>query len=204
MQSRCRLVKNQERVPAAFPAFGQVAHKLQALRLSAGQDIDRLAESQVAESDFLKELKRLGQSIARIDGSKECNCLSYSQFKNIVNRFAAQLDCENVRLIAFALAFSAPNVLVTKKLHFDFLIPQAGASLAAAPARVEREHSRGQSCRHGFRQRRKNLPDLIKGSHIDRWCRSGRTGQRGLINQENLVNIVGASDTFTNTRRLFA
>ena len=62
MESRGRLVENEKR-PARLMS-GETCGEFQPLGLSAAQDIERLAELEVIESDVGKELERSADGIS--------------------------------------------------------------------------------------------------------------------------------------------
>src|SRR5262245_27692680 len=95
-------------------------NKFQALRFAAAQRVQRLAKSQIAESDLIENIERLGERFRFADLREELDRLSHREPEQIVKRFAVELDFEHVRLEAFPFALRAAYVEIAQELHLYF------------------------------------------------------------------------------------
>ena len=84
-----------------------------------------------------------------------------------MDRFAAELDAQDVRLKALPFALGAADEEIAQELHLDLLEAGAATTLAAAAAGVEGERARGQALRHRFRQRGEKLAHSIVEAEVE-------------------------------------
>ena len=89
-----------------------MADEFQPLGFAAAQRIKRLTQSQITESDFLQNFKRIGQRFLFSDPREPCRCFGHGEFEHIVNRFAVQFNFKHMRLEAPSLAFRAAHVKI--------------------------------------------------------------------------------------------
>src|SRR5271165_5526502 len=115
-----------------------------------------------------------------------------------------QLKSKDVRLVPLAIACTPSDVLLTEKLHLDLLIAKARPTFTPACTGVERECRWSQARCFGFGECREQFPYPIEYSDIDGWCRSWRSGERRLIHQDDLIDIMGTKDAVTNPGCFFA
>src|SRR5437667_11205940 len=124
-------------------------YQLQPLRFATGKRIQRLAESQIAESDFFEHFKsgRNFRSAIATAFRKKLDGFTDREFKNIMNRLFLQVYLQHVRLKPFAFALGAAHIKIAQKLHLDLFVTCARATFATAVAGVKREPACRQSLR---------------------------------------------------------
>ena len=65
MQPGGRFVEDEQVSGFPFPSgFAEVGDELEPLRFAAGESVERLAETQVSEADFLQDCERTGERFA--------------------------------------------------------------------------------------------------------------------------------------------
>src|SRR5580704_16033236 len=121
-----------------------------------------------------------------------------------MNGSTPQLDIEHMRLVSFSVTFAAADVLIAEELHLNLFITKPGAPFTTTGAGVEGEGSRSQSGGLRFREAREKLPDTIECSHVNGRCRSWRSCQRRLVDEDHLVDIMCAKNPIANPGRLLA
>ncbi len=89
--------------------FTEMPTEFEPLRFAAGKSIQRLTEPEVAEPDFLEHSERIAKRLRFADLREKLDRFADRQLEHVVNRFAVQLDPQNVRLKAAAFAFRATH-----------------------------------------------------------------------------------------------
>ena len=200
MQAGRRLVKNQER--AVLVLLDEMVDELQPLGLAAAQRVDRLAEPQVIEPDLGQKPERAGDRPTRVERFEKFDRLAGGHLEHVVDRFSFDLDGEDRRAEAFALALRAAEVKVAEELHFDFLEPQPAAPLAPALAGIERERARGKPARERLARRAEHLADPVVGTEVNRRRGPRAAGQRRLIDHHHIPDVLVPADRFHKPRGL--
>ena len=98
-------------------------------------------------------------------------------------------------LVTRAVTLFAGQLNVGKKLHFDGDSAVAVADIAAAARNVEREVSGRVATPLCLGLRRKELANRVEGLDIGHRIRARRAPDRGLIDQDNIVQPLGALDS---------
>src|SRR5438874_4221520 len=187
METCCRLIENKQVAARSIAVpfdlggsfgFGQVPDQFQTLRFAARKSVERLAESQITETDFIEYIQRIRQSFLFADLREELDRLAYGPLQHVVDRFAVQFNFQDVRLETFAFTFRAAHIKIAQELHLDLFEPRARTALAAAAAGIERERARGQTLRHRFRLCGEKFADAIVKSEIKNRRSLGRRAQR--------------------------
>src|ERR1051325_133988 len=96
-----------------------MANKLQALRFRSAQRVQRLTESQIAETNFIENIKRIGKSFLFADLREELDRFMNGEIEHVVNRFAFDFDFQHVRLETFSFALGAAHIKIAQELHLD-------------------------------------------------------------------------------------
>src|SRR5437764_3428385 len=147
MQTSCRLVEDEKVAARRAVLFrtnifiGEVSDELKPLRFAAGKRVERLAEPQISEPDFIQNIERIAELFRFADQREKLDRFVNSQLEHVVNRLLVQLHAQDVRLKTAAFAFGAANVKIAQELHLDLFKPGAAAAFAAAAAGVERERA---------------------------------------------------------------
>ena len=76
------------------------------------------------------------------------------------------LNGQNVRLVAFAIAFRATNKHVAQELHFDLFVAHAPAALAATGARVEGKCAGSQLLGGRFRGGGEEFANAVEDAQV--------------------------------------
>src|SRR5437764_1840637 len=143
MQTSRRLVEDEKVAARRAVLFrtnifiGEVSDELKPLRFTAGKRIERLAEPQITEPDFIEDIERIAEFFRFADQREKLNGFMNSQLEHVGNRLLGQLHPQNVRLKTAAFAFGAANVKIAQELHLDLFEPGAAAAFATAAAGVE-------------------------------------------------------------------
>src|SRR5271168_4661898 len=137
MQAGSWLIENIER--AAGLALGKFPRELDALCFAAGERGGRLAQGDVAETNFhqrgelLLYLRDVFEQFQRIDGL---------QVQNVTDGMTFITHRERFGVVTLAAANLAGHVDVRQEIHFDAAQAVALAGLAAAPFDVKAEAPR--------------------------------------------------------------
>ena len=166
--------------------------ELEPLRFAAGKSVERLAESQITEPDFLQHVERSGERLLLPRSREKLDRLAHGHLEHFVNRFAVEFHFQHVRLEAPAFAFRAAHVKIAQELHLDLLETGAAATLAAAAAGIEGECARGQALRHRFRLRGEKFAHPIVKPEVKNRRRTRRAGERRLVDHHDLADAMRA------------
>ena len=170
VQTGRRLVKEKQR-GFGF-GVGEMCGQLEPLRFAPGEEAGGLPESQVAEADILERLQGSGDLGVLGELAEKFQRLGDGHFEDIVDRFAAQLHLEHMRLEALAAAGGADKRDVAEELHFDALVAETGAPLAASGIRIEAESGRTETGAFGRRGLREKIADVIPRAEINNGSRT--------------------------------
>ena len=162
--------------------------QFQPLRFAAGQRVERLAQPQITKPDFLEHIQRFAELFRFADLREELDRFAHGQLEHVVDRFAVELDLQNVRLEATALAFRAAHKKIAQELHLDLFETGAAATLATAAAGIEGERARGQTLRHRFRLRGEKFANAIVKAEIQDRGRTRRARERRLIDHDHIAD----------------
>src|SRR5205085_2923112 len=210
MQTSRRLIEDEEIAARRAVLFrtnifiGEVPDEFQPLRFAAGKRVERLAEPQISEPDFIQNIERIAELFRFADQREKLDRFVNSQLEHVVNRLLVQLHAQDVRLKTAAFAFGAANVKIAQELHLDLFKPGAAAAFAAAAAGVERERARRESLRHRFRLRGEKLAHAIVKAEIKNRGRARRAGEQRLIDHHDIADAMRAGDRLARARLLLA
>src|SRR5581483_1415017 len=105
----------------------QMPHQLQPLAFAAGQRVDRLAETQVTEADFLQQLQtlrgaprgsRIGKAREEIDRLVDGRVEQVGDAPLFPCPPATDFDFKNMPAITASIAIRTLDEHVAEKLHF--------------------------------------------------------------------------------------
>ena len=99
--------------------------EFQTLRFAARQGVQRLAESQITESNFIQHIERIGETLLFADPSEELDRFAHGQLEHVVNRLVVQFNFQHVRLESFPFAFGTADIQIAQELHLDLFEPSA-------------------------------------------------------------------------------
>ena len=201
MQAGRRLVEDEKLAARDSPfsrdaMFAEMRDELEPLRFAAGQRIQRLAEPDVAEADFIEHVETVAEPLRFADLREELDRFADRQLEHVVNRFAVELHAQDVRLEAFAFAFRATHEEIAQELHLDLLEAGAATTLATAAAGVEGERARGQALRHRFRQSGEKLAHAIVEAEVKDRSRTRGARELRLIDHHDVADAMRAGDRF--------
>ena len=126
------------KVPRLF-RFGHVRGEFQALRFAARQRRQRLAQTNVFQTDRAERIKRIEDFLGVF---KELQRFGDGQVEDLADIFAAISDFQDLFTESAAMALRARRVNIGEKLHLDFFIAFAAAGFAAPAFDVERKSRR--------------------------------------------------------------
>ena len=189
------LVEDEEAVLGAL--IGKMADQLEPLRFAAGEDIEGLAETEIAEADLLEDAQRVGDLLAKAGAGaaaigvfedlgavlrKELDCFRDGGIEDVVDRFAVDLYFQDVGLEALAVTLRAADKDVAEELHLDFLEAVAGAAVAAALAGIEGKRAGGEAGLGRLGRLGEEFADGIECAEVNRRDSSAGCG-RGAIDR---------------------
>jgi hypothetical protein len=203
VQAGRRLVEDEElRCAAIAPGcLREKLAKLEALRFTARERVQRLAELQIAKPDFREWLEQLRDLLVSlgvvcrqsfgltVEGERFLN----AKIENVGDRLAEIVEIERGWLVAAAIAIRAGDVQVGEELHFHLLAAGTGAAVTAAFAGVEGKEASLQAARLRIIGQREELTDGIEGAEQHRRCRTRRPCQRRLIHEQHVLQVLRAS-----------
>src|SRR5205085_2880719 len=114
--------------------------------------------------------------------------------QHIVNALAADLDGEDLRLVAFAVALRAANENVAEELHLYLFVAHAAATLAAADPGVEGESARGKALGNSLGRGGEEVANAIEHTQIERGAGTWRAGERRLVHHHHFFHLVPADE----------
>src|SRR4051794_12974265 len=117
---------------------------LDALRLTTRERGRRLAETKVAETDFVQHLEP-AQYLRRT--AEEGERFAHGEIQHLVDVPSAVVHFEHLRLEALPVALIARHEDVRQELHLDAHLPFALAGFAASARNVEGEVARREAPR---------------------------------------------------------
>ncbi len=186
----------------AHGLIAQVPQEFDALGFATGELIQRLAEPQVAESDFGKEgelainlVVQFRFGLCQVDcGRVEMDAgFIDGHLQNFMHVLAAILDLQERRLEPAAFTDRAGDEDIGQKLHLDFFRAGAVAARAAAHAAVEGKIACGVALGLGSLRTGEEIADRIIRAEIKRGIGSRRAGKRGLVDADHFRNKLGSA-----------
>ena len=170
---------------------GEVFDQFQALGLAAAEGVQGLAEGQVAEADFVEHGEAaadggLGREVEQGFGDRGV--------EQVCDGLALVGDGEDLGLEAAAFAEGAGDEDVGEELHFDALVAEALAVVAAAVAGVERERGRAEAGGGGGVGLGVKVADQIPGLGVEGGVGARGAGKRGLIDEDDFGEGLVAGD----------
>ena len=197
MKSGGRLVKDEKR-PSGFVSR-QTRRKFEPLGLPAAQDIQRLTEFQIIETNIGEKLKGTANGCGFRPLLEEGDGLPCRHFQNVVDRFAAMTDGQDPFLIASAFALRTTQEEIAQELHLHLLITEARAAVATSLAGVEGK-SRGTHPRgDGLILHPEEFPHGIKYPEIHNGGRAWSAGDRRLVDHHDIGQILPPFDRAATT-----
>jgi hypothetical protein len=143
VQSGGGLVENEKGFLAGLA--DEVVDEFKALGLATGEGVDGLAEFEVVEADLGEENQRADDFPGFVERLEKINGFGGGEFEDFVNGFSSDLDFEERRAEAGAIAFGATEEEVTEELHFDLFETQTTASVAPSISGIEGKARRGET-----------------------------------------------------------
>ena len=178
----------------AHGVVGEMAGEFQALCFAAGQRRHGLAEAQVIQADIGE--RRQAHTHFGV-GGKELERLRDGEVEYVgdaLRREAGtrELNLEDFRPIAPAIAIGTAQVHIRQELHLDVLEAVAAAGGAAAVAGVETERAGGVLAFLGLRQFGEQVADGIEGADVAGGIRAGGAADAALIDHDDVIDEIGA------------
>ena len=125
--------------------------------------------------------------------AKELARLVDPHLEHVGDRLAFIFDLERLRVVALAFADLARHVDVGQEVHLDLDDAVALTGLAAAALDVEREAARPVAAHLRIGHEREQLADEIERAGVRRRIRARRASDRRLIDDDELVERLGAA-----------
>src|ERR1700686_2068513 len=171
--------------------------QLHALRFASRECGRRLAETQVAEADFVEHAQFFSEPG---DFGEELERLANGEVQDLMNILALVVDVEHLRLVARALAFVADQLHIGEKLHFDGDGAVTLTVFAEAAGDIEGKISGREAALLRFRQRSKKFADDVESLDIRDRIRPRSAADGRLIDQDDLVKKLVAFNAVPQNR----
>ena len=126
---------------------------------------------------------------------EKSGCFLYRHVQHIRDGFALVVNLQSLSVIARPVAHFAIDIDIGKKVHFDGDGPIAGAVLASAAFDVETEPAGLVAPHFCFGSFSEKGPDFVKHSGVGGGITSGRASNGGLVDVNNLVQLLHAFDS---------
>src|SRR5688500_15652075 len=104
------------------------------------------------------------------------------------------MDLEGLPVVAGAMAYLARHVYIRKEVHFDLDGAVAGAVLAATALHIEGETAWLVPANLRFGRLGEEPPYVVEDPGIGGRVGPRRTADRGLIDVDDLVDLIGSAD----------
>ena len=197
VQSRGRLVQDVDGL--ARVTLRQLGGQLHALALTARQRSAGLPQLDVSQAHVLQHLylvQNLRHVLEELHGHVD------GHVQHVGNGLALVAHLQGLAVVTLAVAHLAGHVDVGQEVHLDGLVAVALASLAAAPADVERETPRLVATHLRLGQSDEQVAYVRKHTRVRGRIRTRRTSQRRLVYVDHLVYIFQPLDAPVGQRVL--
>ena len=192
MQSGRGLVKNVEN--ARVVCLREMRGKLEALCFAAGKSGGGLAETQIAETDFVEDAQ-LRNDFRNVD--EKGKRFAHGQLQHFMNVFSAVTHFQHAALEACATALFANQLDVREKLHFHGDRAVALARFAAPAGDIERKMACGVATALGVGRVRKDFANGVEGFEVRGGIGTRCAPDGRLVNNYHFADIRIALDAVT-------
>src|SRR3954465_14174271 len=110
----------------------EMADQLEPLRFAAAERVQRLAESDVAEPDFIEHVERIAQLLLFANLREELDRFAHRHLQDVVDRFPVEQHPQDMRLEALPFAFRTAHEEIAQELHLDLFEAGAATTLATS------------------------------------------------------------------------
>ena len=131
---------------------------------------------------------------------KEGQGLFHRHIQHIIDTLSLIFDFQGLPVIALAAADFAGHIDIRQEMHLDLQDTVSAAGLTAAALHVEAETAFLVASRFGIRRGRKEISDQIKDSRIGRRVGTGCPSDRGLVDIDDLVQLLQTQNIFMLAR----
>ena len=114
--------------------------------------------------------------------------------KNIGDAGSVIPDLQSLGIIPGAPALLTRDIYIREKVHLQFQLPIPCADFATATLHIETITPGAIPSHFRSRQLRKKLPDIRKGSCVRSRVTPWSATNRGLINHNNLIDVIETRD----------
>jgi hypothetical protein len=205
-------VEDEER--GAVAAGEEMADEFEALAFAAGERVEGLAETEVAEADLVEDLEGGGGAVGGVRAfgvvsavwwavAEEGDGFGDGHGEDVADAFVIPEDFEGFGAEAGSFAFGAGDEDVAEELHFDFFEASALTARAAAFAGVEGEVAREEMLFGGGGGVCEEETDAVPCAGVDGGGAARRATGRGLIDHDDLGDFFGAGETAAGTGVVF-
>ena len=188
VETRCGFIQNVERT--AGGSLGQLARELHSLRFPARKRRRRLPQMQIIQA-HIAERFQLASDVGRI--GKELPSLADFHVQEFCNVLPLPSHLQRVFGKPGTSADFARHPHIGQKIHVQSRGAIALASLAATASHVEAKPPRLPAPLLRLRQHREQRADVVPDFDVGGWIAAGRTPNRRLIDDDDFIELVGAS-----------
>ncbi len=198
MQAGGGLIQNKERL-SRLPA-GEIGRQLDALGFAARKRRGRLAKLDIRQPHILEHLQNrlnLGDVFEKLIG------IFHGHIQHFKDVLALVFDLQRLSGIPLSFADFAGDIHIRQKAHADLDDAIALAGLAAPALDVEGEAALGISAHFGVVCHGEKIPDMVEHAGIRRRVGSGRAADGGLIDVDDLIDMLQPQNLLVFARAVF-
>lgn len=191
-----RLIQDIERIAGRRPL--QLGCELDALGFAAAEGRRRLSQLQVAEANILQR-HQTPRDLRQV--AEEVGGLFDRHLKHVVHALVLEPDRERIGVKAGAVTFLANDFDGRKEVHFERRNACTETRFAAAAGHIEREPPLDVLAQPRLGQHREQVAHVRPDVRVGRRVAARSAANGGLVDFDDLVNLVDAGDRTTVRRR---
>ena len=199
MQAGGGLVKYEQFALLVAGTIADKARKFEALGLPAGHGVDRLAQSNIAQSHVGQGLQC--RNHFPVIGEKRQR-LIHRHGQNVMDVVSPVAHIQHFGFEALSLAVRTENEDIGEKLHLHFFESIAFAGFTASAGHIKGEIAGAEIAGPGPGSIRQQPPDRIQGFGVGQGVGPGCAADGPLIHQHDVVDIFQPPDGAVQTRAI--
>ena len=190
VQAGSRLIQDIDGLSRAVTA--QLGRQLDALRFAAREGRGWLAQFDVGQSHIIEGLELAAHGRHTVE---KAECLFYRHIQHFIDIFPLVINFQSLTVVTLAVADLARHIDIRQEMHLDLDDTVSCTCLTSAALHIEAEAAFFVSSFFGIFGRSKEFSDHIEYPCVGCRIGTGRTPDRGLINIDDLVQLIHAFDS---------
>src|ERR1700733_13592183 len=180
---------------------GEVRGEFDTLGFAAGECRGRLAETDVAEADFVEDVELVDD--LRMAGEVYKGFFD-GHVEDVVDALALVLDVEDLGFVTCAVTFFARELDVGEELHLDGDGAVTFADVTAAAGNVKGEVARAKAAAFGVGLGGEEGADVVEGLDVGDGIGARSAADGRLVDQNDVVEVVGTGEFAEQVRGVTA